>query len=158
MTQFFWDLREACRMCSNTVYLKKRNWQLLFSHCLRVVLKGNVYPTLKDSILLSNAHFRPQLRENPKDKSRKMHIMCWSRGTILREVTRNRAIQMQQQSQELRELTRETKNAHSNKTVFPKKPTFFTSLPVVEILSSVFNQKVIKQWYPWLYLCGTGRD
>ena len=76
MTQFFWDLWEALRMRSSTVYLKRRNWQLLFSHCLRVVLKGNLHPTLKDSILLSSAHFRPQLRENPEDKSWKMHIMC----------------------------------------------------------------------------------
>lgn len=107
------------------------------------------------SVMLTSGH---SSEKTQRIKVKRCILCAWSRGTILREVTRNRAIQMQQQSQELRELTRETKNVHSNKIVFQKNPLFFTSLPVVEILNSVFNQKVIKQWYPWLYLCGTGRD
>lgn len=160
MTQFFWDLWKACRMRSNTVYLKRRNWQLLFSHCLRVVLKGNVHPTLKDSILLSSAHFRPQLRENPEDKSWKMHIMCLkprhhSERSHKEPLNTNATVITGSRGSGQGRLKMST----AIKLFFQKKPTFFfTSLPVVEILNSVFSQKVIKQWYPWLYLCGTGRD
>lgn len=71
-TQFCWELWKACRMLSNTVYLKKRSW-LLFPI---VVPRGNTYFTLKYSPFLSSAHFRPHLRENSEDKNWKMHIMC----------------------------------------------------------------------------------
>ena len=160
MTQFFWDLWKACRMRSNTVYLKRRNWQLLFSHCLRVVLKSNVHPTLKDSILLSSAHFRPQLRENPEDKSWKMHIMCLkprhhSERSHKEPLNTNATVITGSRGSGQGRLKMST----AIKLFFKKNPLFFfTSLPGVEILNSVFNQKVIKQWYPWLYLCGTGRD
>lgn len=129
-TQFCWELWEACRMLSNTVYLKKRSW-LLFP----IVPRGDTYFTLKYSTFLSSAHFRPHLRENPEDKSWKMHIMCLRRDTSIQskvnlahKTPRNATVTTITGG--WGNATRDGKDIHCNKNYFSKN-LFSTSLVVV---------------------------